>query len=492
MLEVEDMLEQELDQLSGIFANYQPLDGAYDELFIATAKPRDSINTLVKALDPVDADQFKSYQQVAEHIMQKNGTTFTVYSDEGNIDKVFPFDLIPRVISAHEWRKVEQGLIQRVTAMNLFLADIYHEQRIIKEGIMPADYVLDSAGYLDVMRYIEPLGGTRIHVAGIDLIRGANGDFVVLEDNMRVPSGVSYVLENRLTLKYTLPRIFQNNKVRSVEEYPIKFRQALRELHQKHDNTAVILTPGPYNSAYFEHGFLARKMGCYLAQGCDLTVEQDKVFIKTTRGLKQVDIIYNRVSDDWLDPDVFKEESLLGVPGLVKAYAAGNVILANAIGNGVADDKGIYPYVPDIIKYYLNEEPILGQVETFMGNDKKHCDHILNNLDKLVVKAVDSAGGYGMLFGPRAAEKEREEFAEKVKASPRSYIAQPVVELSTCPTWVDNEMQPRRVDLRPFVITGKDSWVLPGGLTRVALEKDSYIVNSSQGGGSKDTWVLAE
>lgn len=482
--------DSSIEQLVGIFADYQLLDNTYDELFEAPGIPRAEMRALIQALDPVNPEQFESYQQIADHILRKNGITFTVYTEQGNLDKIFPFDLIPRVISAKEWQKIERGLMQRVSALNEFLSDIYNEQRIIAQGVIPREYVLASTGYLDVLRHVNPLGKTRIHVAGIDLIRNAKGSFVVLEDNVRVPSGVSYVLENRLTLKNTLPRIFQQNRIRSVEEYPTKFREALRSLHPRQDSSSVILTPGPYNSAYFEHGFLARRMGCYLAQSNDLCVEQDKVFIKTTRGLRQVDIIYSRVNDEWLDPTVFRKDSLLGVAGLVRAYAAGNVVLANALGNGVADDKGIYPFVPAMIRYYLGEEPILEQVETYLASDPKQQEYILKNLGQLVVKTVDGAGGYGMLFGPQASAKERADFSDKIKQNPRAYVAQPVVELSTCPTWSEKEMKARRVDLRPYIVTGKDSWVLPGGLSRVALVEGSYVVNSSQGGGSKDTWVL--
>jgi len=484
--------EGSVGQLSGIFSEYRLLENTYDELFESSGCPRAVVEDLIYSLDSVSPDQFESYQEIANYILRKNGTTFTVYSEQGNMDKIFPFDLIPRVISAKEWQKIERGLIQRVNALNIFLTDIYGEQRILKEKVIPLEHVLASAGYFESLRHIHPLGDTRINVAGIDLIRRCDGEFLVLEDNLRVPSGVSYVLENRLTLKNTLPRVFQQNKIRSVDDYPTKFIEALRSLHPQQENMAVILTPGPYNSAYFEHGFLARKMGCHLAEGNDLCVEQDKVFIKTTRGLKQVDIIYSRVNDEWLDPEVFRKDSLLGVKGLVKAYAARNVILANALGNGVADDKAIYPFVPAMIRYYLNEEPILSQVETYLASDAKQREYILKNLDQLVVKTVDAAGGYGMLFGPSASSVEKKEFEEKIKKNPRAYIAQPIMELSTCPTWTDKEMKPRRVDLRPYIVRGKETWVLPGGLSRVALVEGSYVVNSSQGGGSKDTWVLMD
>ena len=386
----------------------------------------------------------------------------------------------------------EQGLIQRVTALNLFLSDLYDGQRIVKEGRIPEAMVFGTTGYLKELRGIRPREGVYVNIAGIDLIRGANGDFLVLEDNLRTPSGVSYVLENRGVMKRVFPGVFRRSRVRTVESYPARLGDALISVSPlpPGESRVVVLTPGPYNSAYFEHSFLARQMGCDLVQGSDLFVHDDHVYVKTTAGPQRVDVIYRRIDDDFLDPTVFREESALGVPGLIGAYAAGNVTLANAPGNGVADNKAVYPFVPEMIRFYLSEEPILGQVETYICASPTECQHVLENLKHMVVKAVDGSGGYGMLFGPRASQSETERFAEKIRETPEGYIAQPVVELSTCPTWVEGEAAPRRVDLRPFVLTGKKSWVLPGGLTRVALNAGSYVVNSSQGGGSKDTWVL--
>ncbi|MGB5415336.1 MAG: circularly permuted type 2 ATP-grasp protein, partial [Polyangiales bacterium] len=406
--------------------------------------------------------------------------------------KIFPFDLIPRVIPGKDWVNIERGLIQRVTALNMFLTDLYDGQRILKEGRIPESMVLGTAGYLKELHGIRPREGVFVNIAGIDLIRGADGEFLVLEDNLRTPSGVSYVLENRGVMKRVFPGVFRRSRVRTVESYPARLGDALMSVSPRDpgESRVVVLTPGSYNSAYFEHSFLARQMGCDLVQGSDLFVHNERVYVKTTAGPQQVDVIYRRIDDDFLDPKVFREDSALGVPGLIGAYAAGNVTLANAPGNGVADNKAVYPFVPDMIRFYLDEEPILGQVQTYICMRPDDCQYVLENLGSLVVKAVDGCGGYGMLFGPRASRSEIDEFATKIRETPEGYIAQPVVELSTCPTWAEGEAAPRRVDLRPFVLTGKKSWVLPGGLTRVALKAGSYVVNSSQGGGSKDTWVL--
>jgi uncharacterized circularly permuted ATP-grasp superfamily protein len=449
-----------------------------------------------------------------------------VYSDERGGERVFPFDLIPRVITADEWDRVERGLAQRVQALNLFLNDVYGKQAILQEDILPARLVLGSSGYLERLRGVTPPGGIYIHVAGIDLIRSPTGEFLVLEDNVRTPSGVSYVLENRGVMKRALPSVFKKLNVRSVDEYPTVLRDTLLESapqavrgslsslsmpplsmsslppasqsgHSLHPGApdspvrAVVLTPGPFNSAYFEHSFLAGRMGCDLAYASDLFVRDEKVYLKTTAGPQQIHVIYRRIDDAFLDPEFFRPDSLLGVAGLVSAYAAGNVTLANALGNGVADDKAVYPYVPDMIRFYLSEEPVLGQVTTYNLSRKADLDYALDHLKELVVKAVDGSGGYGMLMGPSASESEIAEFAAKLRENPRGYIAQPRVELSAAPTWCETDVAPRRVDLRPFVLTGKKTWVLPGGLCRVALKPNSYVVNSSQGGGSKDTWVLA-
>ena len=471
---------------------YAPLPRTYDELFRGDGTRREEVAHLVAQLDQLGQLEFMTRQKLAEGALFRGGVTFSVYSDSRGQEKIFPFDLIPRAVPAAAWVAVEQGLIQRVTALNLFLSDLYGEQRILKEKRVPESVIFATTGYLEELRGIHPPEGVYVHIAGIDLIRDVNGEFLVLEDNLRTPSGVSYVLENRTVMKRIFPNVFRESRVRPVEPYPARLGDTLMSVAARAPGEArlVVLTPGPYNSAYFEHSFLARQMGCDLVQGSDLFVHDKCVFVKTTAGPEQVDVIYRRIDDDFLDPSVFREESMLGVPGLIEAYAAGNVALANAPGNGVADNKAVYPFVPDMIRFYLDEEPILGQIETYLCTRPNERDHVISNLASMVVKAVDGSGGYGMLFGPRASRAQLDEFVAKIRENPEGYIAQPVVELSTCPTWVDGEAAPRRVDLRPFVLSGKTTWVLPGGLTRVALNAGSYIVNSSQGGGSKDTWVL--
>jgi uncharacterized circularly permuted ATP-grasp superfamily protein len=490
----------ELEQTVGaagdtrLLEGYLPLPRTYDELFRADGSPRADVADLITELDQLGRLEFMTRQKLAEGALFRGGVTFSVYSDDRGQEKIFPFDLIPRVIPAGTWDTIERGLIQRVTALNMFLCDLYDGQRIIKEGRVPEAVVFGTTGYLKELHGIRPREGVYVNIAGIDLIRGANGDFLVLEDNLRTPSGVSYVLENRAVMKRIFPGVFRRSRVRPVDGYPARLGNALMSISPRSigETKVVVLTPGPYNSAYFEHSFLARQMGCDLVQGSDLFVHDQRVYVKTTEGPKQVDVIYRRIDDEYLDPRAFREDSALGVPGLIGAYAAGNVSLANAPGNGVADNKAIYPFVPDMIRFYLDEEPVLGQVETYLCARPDECQHVLDTLQSMVVKAVDGCGGYGMLFGPRASRDELEEFADKIRANPEGYIAQPVVELSTCPTWVQGEAAPRRVDLRPFVLTGTHTWVLPGGLTRVALKAGSYVVNSSQGGGSKDTWVLED
>ena len=477
---------------STLLDGYAPLPRTYDELFRGDGSPHDEVADLVAELGQFERTEFMTRQKLAEGALFRGGVTFSVYSDSRGQEKIFPFDLIPRVIAAGAWDTIERGLIQRVTALNMFLTDLYDGQRIIKEGKVPAPVVFGTAGYLKELHGMRPAEGVFVHIAGIDLIRSTNGEFLVLEDNLRTPSGVSYVLENRVVMKRVFPGVFRRSRVRPVEIYPAHLADTLKSVSPRDpgESRIVVLTPGPFNSAYFEHSFLARQMGCDLVQGSDLFVHDGRVFVKTTAGPQQVDVIYRRIDDDFLDPRVFNQDSVLGVPGIIEAYAAGNVTLANAPGNGVADNKAVYPFVPDMIRFYLDEEPILGQIETYICARPTECDHVLANLKSMVVKAVDGSGGYGMLFGPRASEAELAEFGDKLRSTPEGYIAQPVVELSTCPTWIQGEAAPRRVDLRPFVLTGKRSWVLPGGLTRVALKEGSYVVNSSQGGGSKDTWVL--
>lgn len=449
---------------------------------------------MTRLLDDLGEHEFRLRQQLADEAFMLGGITFSVYSDDRGVEKIMPFDLIPRAVSGKEWQKCERGLIQRIQALNMFLKDIYHEQKILKDEIVPEFLIKQSSGFLKEACGIMPPGGVYVHVAGIDLIRGPDGNFVVLEDNLRTPSGVSYVLENRAIMKRVFPRIFARAKIKNVEDYPHWLRNALTELSpvDASETRAVVLTPGPYNSAYFEHSFLARRMGCELVQGSDLFVRDNKVYVKTTYGPQRVHVIYRRIDDAYLDPEVFNKDSLLGVPGIYRAYREGNVTLANALGNGVADDKAVYPYVPDMIRYYLSEEPIISQVETYLCHREKDRKFVLENLKDLVVKEVDASGGYGMLIGPRSTKAEIQKFARQIEKNPRGYIAQPLVELSTCPTWTDNGTAPRRVDLRPYIISGQHTRVLPGGLTRVALAQDSYVVNSSQGGGTKDTWILED
>ncbi len=476
------------------FAAYQPPPDTYDEAFDRDGRPHPALSGVIDPLRRIDRTHYRRLQKLAGDAFLRGGVTFSVYAKgEGDLDRIFPFDLIPRVVARREWDRVEAGLVQRIAALNAFLEDVYGEQRILEEGVVPREMVESSRSWRPQMRGIRPPGGVYVHIAGTDLVRDGDGRFLVLEDNIRTPSGVSYVLENRMVMRRVLPDIGAG-RVAPIEDYPARLREAMASVAPAgaRDPSAVVLTPGPFNSAYFEHSFLARRMGCELVRGSDLFVERDRVYARTTQGPSRVDVIYRRIDDDFLDPETFRPESLLGVPGLIRAYAAGNVALVNAVGNGVADDKGIYPFVPDMIRFYLSEEPLLGQVPTWVCQREPDRRYVLDHLDELVIKAVGEAGGYGMLVGPRASRKQIAAFRERVAADPRNYIAQPLVQLSTCPTWTREGIAPRRVDLRPYVITGDRSWVLPGGLTRVALVKGSYVVNSSQGGGSKDTWVLEE
>jgi uncharacterized circularly permuted ATP-grasp superfamily protein len=420
------------------------------------------------------------------------GITFTVYSDKNAIDRVLPFDVIPRIISAEDWRTIESGCIQRVTAINRFIHDVYHEQKIIRDGIVPADLVLGNANYRSEMRGLDLPFGTYVAIAGIDIVRDTDGRFKVLEDNARTPSGVSYVVENRHLMLRAFPDLTDRIGIRQVSNYGMKLREALAEIAPAgaDDPRIVLLSPGVFNSAYFEHVFLAREMGVPLVEGRDLVVEGGHVQMKTTGGLKQVDVIYRRIDDNFLDPAQFNPDSMLGVRGLFDVYRAGRVSLANAVGTGVSDDKAIYAYVPRIIRYYLDEDAILDNVETHLCREAEGLAYTLAHMDELVVKPVGESGGYGVVVGPRASKAEIDEARQRIEAAPENYISQPMVGLSVSPTLVDNSIEPRHVDLRPYIITGKNSWVLPGGLTRVALRKGSLVVNSSQGGGTKDTWVL--
>jgi uncharacterized circularly permuted ATP-grasp superfamily protein len=480
----------------GLFDGYAALPSTFDETF-DNGDARQGFARVIQLLHSLGKDELARAQALAEKSLLQQGVTFSVYNDSRGTEKIFPFCLVPRLIAAQDWARLEVGLKQRLRALGMFLDDIYGDQRIIAEGIVPGEMVFASAGYRPMLRGIKPPGGVRIHISGIDLIRDPTGTWRVLEDNLRTPSGVSYVVENRLLSKRIFPRVFDAARVHRVDHYPTRLAETLRSVSPAPagETTAVVLTPGPFNSAYFEHSFLARTMGLELVQAADLFVDQDKVFCRTTRGARRIDVIYRRTDEVFLDPEVFNKESVLGVPGLMRAYAAGNVALANAPGNGVADDKAIYPFVPAMIKFYLKEEPLLEQVPTYVCSRPDDRAYVLDHLDEMVVKAVDEAGGYGMLMGPQSTAEQRDEFRRRIIAEPRKYIAQHRVELSSCPTWIgeDRTVEPRRVDLRPYILTSREGpWVLPGGLTRVALVRGSYVVNSSQGGGSKDTWVLKE
>ncbi len=467
------------------------LDATYDELFDPSGAPREKAALLVERLREFDAEALFAHQRAAASKLRDLGITFYVYGHDAGKEKVWPFDVIPRIFGADEWTQIERGLAQRVEALNLFLADLYDGQKVLDDGIIPRELVLKQKGYLEACRGIEPRHGTYCHVSGTDLVRGGDGTMYVLEDNVRVPSGVSYVLENRAVMKRTFPEVFEGLQVQPVEDYPERLLQTLLEVAPDVDDPrAVVLTPGIYNSAYFEHSFLAQQMGVELVEGSDLFVDDGRVKMRTTSGLERVDVIYRRIDDDFLDPLVFRPDSALGVPGLMAAYRLGRVTIVNAVGAGVADDKSIYMHVPEMIRFYLGEEPLIENVPTWDCSKEDELSYVLANLAELVVKDVHGSGGYGMLVGPTSTKAERMEFAERLSARPASYIAQPTLALSTCPTYVDRGVAPRHVDLRPFVLTGARTRIVPGGLTRVALRQGSLVVNSSQGGGTKDTWVV--
>ncbi len=465
---------------------------SYDEMFCPEGDPREVCRPFVERLQQTDSVELRSRQHAAELDLRNMGITFNVYGHEDGTEKVWPFDLLPRIIDENEWAHVEAGLKQRVHALNLFVDDIYNEQKILGSGIIPAEMILDAPTYRKQMIGFSPPEKVWCHISGVDLVRNDDGTIYVLEDNVRCPSGVSYVLENREVMKRAFARLFEGMSVTSIEEYPEHLLQALQECAPPTSGTptAVVMTPGIYNSAYFEHTFLAQQMGVELVQGSDLVVEDGYVFMKTTMGLKRVHVIYRRIDDDFLDPDCFNPDSCLGVKGIIDAYRRGNVTLANAPGTGIADDKAIYAYVPEIIRFYLGEEPILANVPTYICADEKQREYVLQHLHELVVKPTNESGGYGILMGPNATDEERMAYVDLIRADPRNYIAQPMLQLSTVPTLIEDSLQPRHVDLRPFVLCGKDIYVMPGGLTRVALAEGSMVVNSSQGGGSKDTWVL--
>jgi uncharacterized circularly permuted ATP-grasp superfamily protein len=465
----------------------------FDELITPAGRPRLAARRAVNMLQSLSPEEMAARRAAAELAIKEMGISFTIYSEGKNIDRAWPFDIIPRVIAGRDWDKVSQGLAQRTRALNRFIDDIYNRQKILKDGILPAEIVLESGNYKPQCAGISPRYGAWAHICGTDLVRDKDGTFYVLEDNLRVPSGVSYMLENREITKRVLPELFENYSIRPVDDYPAKLYATLASLspRERKRPCVVVLTPGIYNSAYFEHSFLARGMGAELVEGSDLFVgDDDCAYMRTVDGPERVDVVYRRIDDDFLDQEAFREDSILGVPGIMRAWKAGNVAIANAPGSGVADDKVVYAFVPDMIRYYLKEEPALASVKTYLCMNEKDRDYVLANLDKLVVKPANESGGYGLLVGPHATKAKRNQFARLIEKNPRNYIAQPTLSLSTAPTYIDDQVEPRHLDLRPFILSGRNTWVTPGGLTRVALVKGSLVVNSSQGGGSKDTWIV--
>ncbi len=479
----------ELEALSGYVLNE-----AYDEMFEAENELHPHYMPLLEHFAALPTEEIQRRKQSADLSFLNQGITFSVYGREEGTERIFPYDMLPRIITAAEWTKVEEGLTQRITALNLFLKDIYNEGRILQDGVVPRELVYSCPQFRRQMQGLQVPRNVYVAICGTDLIRLENGDFVVLEDNLRVPSGVSYMLTNRRVMKRIFPQLFRSYNVRPIEHYTQALLGTLRSLapEGRPEPNIVLLSPGVFNSAYFEHAYLARQMGIELVEGRDMVVHDNVCYMRTTSGLRRVDVVYRRVDDDFIDPLSFRPDSILGVAGLFNAYRAGNVTLANAFGTGVADDKALYAFVPDIIRYYLKQDPILNNVETFLCMRDKDRQHVLANLDKLVVKAVGESGGYGMLIGPHATPEQREAFAEKIKANPRNYIAQPTISFSRAPCLVGDRLEPRHVDLRPYVLYGDKVTIVPGGLTRVALTKGSLVVNSSQGGGSKDTWVLSQ
>lgn len=474
--------------------SYQP-GSFYDEIISSPGYARKHARHLVSYLKSLSLEELQERKASAELAIKTMGITFTVYSEGENIDREWPFDIIPRVIAEKEWEKTSKGLEQRLRALNCFIDDVYNEQKIFKDKVIPRELLNKSKNFRKQCIGMKPAYGVWAHICGTDLVRDADGQFYVLEDNLRVPSGVSYMLENRSVTKRVFPELFQNHHIQPVTDYPSKLFDTLAAISPRPLDypEVVVLTPGIYNSAYFEHSYLAQRMGAELVEGGDLVVEADDcVYMRTINGLSRVDVIYRRIDDLFLDPEAFNKDSVLGVPGLMRAWLKGNVALANAPGAGVADDKVVYTYVPRMIKYYLGEEPLLPNVPSYLCMDAQERQHVLANLDKLVVKPANESGGYGMLIGPQASKKELREFAERIKADPRNYMAQPLISLSTAPILTNKGVEPRHLDLRPFILHARDSYVTAGGLTRVALVKGSYVVNSSQGGGSKDTWIVKD
>jgi len=479
--------------MGNLFQGYEP-DYYFDEMFAPTGSVRPHYQTLLNRYEGMTCVEFQKKRDLADNAFLTQGVTFTVYNDQQGTERIFPFDLIPRIIPRAEWEHVERGLSQRITALNLFLHDIYHDQRIVRDGVIPADVIRSAAHFRPEFMGFDVPRDIYIHICGTDLIRDRDGNYLVLEDNARCPSGVSYLLENRQAMKRVFPKLFSRYAVRNVDSYCLELLDLLRYIapNGNPDPTVVLLTPGIYNSAYFEHSFLARTMGIEIVVGGDLVAQDGFVYMKTTQGLQRVDVIYRRIDDDFLDPGVFRPDSVLGVPGIVDAYRRGNVSLANSIGTGVADDKVTYYFVPRMIRYYMDQEPILPNVETYLSHFDSDRKFILENLPKLVVKSANESGGYGMLMGPQATQDQLDKFRLAIEKNPRNYVAQPVIQLSRSPAFCGDHFEGRHIDLRPYILYGEKITIIPGGLTRVALRKGSLVVNSSQGGGSKDTWVLNE
>ncbi len=475
------------------FDNYDP-EQFFDEFFLEAGTPRPEVERLIERINSFPKSEMANRRKSANAAFKQMGITFSVYGDDKGLEKIFPFDIVPRIISAKDWELIERGVKQRVFALNQFINDIYNDQKILSDGIIPKELIFSSVAFRKECLDLKPPKDIWCHVSGIDLVRDKDGQFYVLEDNLRCPSGVSYVLGNRRVMKQTLPVIFEALPIRHVDDYSGRLANTLRNLIPDSivDPNIAILTPGIYNSAYFEHSFLAQQMGEELVEGQDLVVQDGFVYMRTTKGFERVHAIYRRIDDEYLDPTIFNPDSLLGVPGIMKSYREGKVALANAPGAGIADDKAIYSFVPKIIKYYTGEEPVLLNVPTYVCENEKEKQHVIDNIENFVVKTTHGSGGYGMLIGPSSTRREQKEMIENIRREPRNYIGQPVIQLSRVPVMVKDHFEGRHVDLRPYVLYGEDIYVLPGGLTRVALKKDSLVVNSSQGGGSKDTWVMAE
>ncbi|MDG1728476.1 MAG: circularly permuted type 2 ATP-grasp protein [Algibacter sp.] len=474
-----------------LFSSYDLLPKTWDEMYNNSSVFRSQYEEFIKYLEKTSPEKLTKKEDLSKQLFMSQGVTFTVYNDNEGIEKIFPFDIVPRIITGEEWNKIETGIKQRLKALNLFIKDIYNEQFIIRDGVIPGELIYSCPSFLREMKGVKVPYDVYVHISGVDLIRNSDGEFYVLEDNLRTPSGVSYMLENREISKRLFPGILPKANVRSVSNYPNMLYKKLKELSDKADPNIVLLTPGIYNSAYYEHTTLARLMGIELVEGSDLVVKNHFVYMKTTNGLKQVDVIYRRVDDDFLDPLEFNAKSVLGVAGIMAAYRKGHVNIVNAPGTGIADDKAVYIYVPDMIKYYLDEEPILKNIETYQLGRPEELDYVTKNVKDMVIKKTDGSGGYGMLMGHEASDAEIQDYLDNVSKKPENFIAQPILRLSTAPCYIDGKLSPRCIDLRPFALSGRDGIdICPGGLTRVALKKGSLVVNSSQGGGSKDTWVL--